>query len=411
MKSIFLQFFIGLAALLCCEITWAGNTAAATSANETDGLVTSLDYLFKRTDVHRAVVYPEQPDLLQITRADFDVNKGSILSAEWCGSRLLRFYYGHYDYDEGEKVPPDHGQYLADVQSHKIWRLRKFSGGGEIVNCSPDGQWLIYKRSSHGAEVILGRYNITSGTKEDFVRFKDPFSTSLGEWSPDGTKILFYGKVDLVGVKTSKPVWNIFWIKRELSLNGLEAKWLGDSSGVLLHYQSDPKNNRSKFVLAIDRSGDPAKPLEVLDNVPPEFRLAMIDSANHIYGVVDIREPVRTGTYLRRCVSVKKNLECESIIPGDPQVSLKPLISPDGKSIYYSPYGSSDRADKKDRGGLWRYDLARNEKTCVLPDSETPLGISPDGHNLAISTLGESLAVVHIGTGDSPLRPAKTTCQ
>jgi hypothetical protein len=396
-KNIFCKALAIFVILVCSEIGSAEDSVPTTVAtiNKTDSLVTSLDRLFKRTDLHRVVVYPEQPDVLQITRTDTDINKGSITGAAWCGFRLLRFHYGHYDYDPGEKVPPDHGWYLADIQSRKVWRLRKLPRGGEIINCSPDGQWLIYKRSPQGKEVVLGRYNIVLGTKEDFVRFKDPFYSPLGEWSPDGTKILFYGKVDLVNVKTSEPVWNIFWLKRELSLNGFEAKWLGDSSGVLLSYQSDPKNNRSERVLAIDRSGDRTKPLEILKNVPSKFGILKTDSAGRVYVVEHTQiGPSRMLTQLRRCALEDKILKCEPAISGDPDVSTAYDLSSDGKVIYYM--GDDDDKGVK-RRCLWHYDLASKEKNCISTGGEVPLGVSPDGRNLAISKLGESLAVVQIG--------------
>jgi hypothetical protein len=399
MKRIFLHFLTVLVVMLFSGMAWASDSGlpSTVTVNETDSFVTFLDRLFKRTNVHRVVVHPEQPDVLQITRTDTDINKGSITSAEWCGSRLLRFHYGHYDYDDGEKVPPDHGWYLADIQSRKVWRLRKLPGGGEIVNCSPDGQWLIYKRIFHGRKVILGRYNVASGMKEDFVRFKDPFSTSLGEWSPDGTKILFYGKSDLVSIKTSTPVWNIFWLKREISLNGFEARWLGDSSSVLLRYQVDLKNNRSESVIAVDRFGDPAKPLEILKNVPLKFEILKFDSANRLYGIESTQTgPSNVLTQLRRCTLEDSILKCESIIPSDPQVSTGYQISPDGSSVYYTPFGDSNHEEEKNRSCLWRIDLASKEKTCISTGGEVPFGVSPDGRNLIISRLGESLEVVRI---------------
>lgn len=384
MKSNFQRALIGLAALLCCEITWAGNTAATpvTTVGETDNLVASLDRLFKKTDLYRVIVYPKRPDVLEITRADTDINKGSLTGAAWCGSRLLRFHYGHYDYDPGEKVPPDHGWYLADIQSRKVWRLRKIPRGGEIINCSPDGQWLIYKRSSQGNKVVLGRYNIIVGTKDDFVRYKDPFHNAMGEWSPDGTKILFYQKVNLVSLKTSEPAWKIFWLNRVLSSNGFEAKWLGDSSGVLLRYQSDPKNNRSERVLAIDRSGDRTKPLEILKNVPPQFAILKTDIVGHIYGI----EYTKTGsskvlTQLRRCKLENKILKCEPAIPGDPDISSAYELSSDGNVIYY--VGDDEDAGVSKRC-LWQYERSVGEKTCMVIQGFIH-GLSSDGQYIAFS--------------------------
>jgi hypothetical protein len=383
MNNSFYQALVLLAALLCTEIIWAGNamTEPVTSVSEADGLVRSLDHLFKRENIYRMVVHPEQPDVLQITRTDSGANSGSLTNVVWCGSRLLRFHYGHYDYDDGEKVPPDHGWYLADIQSRKVWRLRKLPGGGELVNCSPDGQWLIYKRIFHGRKVILGRYNVASGMKEDFVRFKDPFSTSLGEWSPDGTKILFYGKSDLVSIKTSAPVWNIFWVKRDLSLNGLEVIWLSDSSGVLLRYQSDPKNNSSKRILGIDHTGDPAQPIEMLKNAPSDFNRLKTDIAGHIYGMERMEIGAgRALTQLQRCVSENKFLKCERAIPGDPNVSLEYAISLDGKVIYYS---GDDEVAGISKHCLWQYERSVGKKTCIVIRSQM-YGISPDGRYIAL---------------------------
>lgn len=382
MKRTFWQALAVLAALLCSEITWAGDPVPtpAAAGNKADNLITSFDRLFKRTDLYHVETLPENSNVIRITPRI--TGHGFVTGTSWCGSRLLRFYYGFHDYDPGEKIPSEHGSYLADIQSRKVWRLNKMPGGGEVINCSPDGEWLLYS-IREGKDAIVWRYQLHTGKKERFVRFRggaiDHEKRWLkGEWSPDGNRILYFGK-SMEAFKISDPVWQIFWFKRKF-IPGNYA-WLADSSGMVLRYRSDP---HSPSLVVIDHSGDPAKPLEVLENAPSKFGALKMDNTGHLYGIEDTQlGPSRALTQLRRCTLQKmKILKCEPAIPGDPNISGAYDLSPDGKVVYYT----GDEDDKGvSRRCLWRYEQSIDEKTCMVVQGFMD-GLSPDGQYIAFSS-------------------------
>lgn len=326
---------------------------------------------FSETTVHPVGVHPQNPNLLRIARISDDV--GTVTSADWCGSRLLMFGYGFFDPVEPE--PPSHGGFLVDVASRKTWRLGELAPGERVMDCTRDGQWFIYfKRVNQGKDVVLGRYHIETGRKEDFLRFNNSPYLQLGLWSPDGKKIYFGRKENGVVLKTADPVWQIIWGKPQFSRS--EVAWLGDATGLLVKYQSDPNDNKSDWVFAIYRFDDAGGRLETLD-APIDLRVLAVDGANRVYGI-------RGQVHLSRCTLRGKALQCEPAIADDPEVATIYDFLPDGSAIFYT-----DRHPARPGTCLWRYEEATRQSTCLWGHGVgTQLHVSPDGRSVAFSTNG-----------------------
>jgi len=360
---------------------------AQTKPTYSDELVAALDRLFSRTDLHRMKPDRANPNVLRVSTAS---NTGTVTGVQWCGPRLLRFHYGHFDYDPDEKIPPDHGWYLSDIQSRISWRLKALPLGGNLVSCSPDGQWLLYSSASKDS-IVISRYNLYTGKREPFARFNGgtfgPERSWLeGKWSPDGNRIIYFGR-SIEALKIDDPVWKIFWFKREKREQvPTDFGWLADSSSLAIRFRHDPLDFSSPFEIAIVRSGDPSERLQVLTGAPASLGRLQIDSVNNIYGV----EGVLRETRLRRCRLNDTTLKCEVAIPGDPDVSTAYDISIDGKTVYYK---AEDSINGSRKNCLWRYRRDSNEKSCVALQQWTK-GLSPDGLHIAVSGApGDSFSV------------------
>jgi hypothetical protein len=360
--------------LLCNTSSLAGKIGSTSAASESkNDVIATLDRLFQRSSMHRVEMHPQDSNLFRVARGGSD--QGSVTSASWCGSHLLMFGYGFFDPVKQE--PPSHGGFLVDLDSRKIWRLGKLATGERIGGCTVDGEWFIYhKKFNKGQDLVFGRYNLRTGKKEDMLHFKGSEYLPSLMWSPDGSKILYTQERTIVVLMTSEPIWKLFWGKRwKFPHNGFEVTWLGDSSGVLVRYASNPNDNMSERRLAVDRTGDPLTPLEVL-LTPSDLSRLKVDSSNRVYGIKNISQ-------LQRCIFGDKALQCEPAIADDPAIDVYDITS-DGSVIFYADSNMS-----RPGACLWRYEIVNKQKTCLWKHRQgTILLVSPDGYHLAFQPEG-----------------------
>jgi hypothetical protein len=391
--SVTLSAFTFLLWVGACSAQDASITSPGVDKGSADDLVAALNRLFKRAEAFRVEAHPKYAAVLRIVLpGDGD---GHVTSAEWCGPRMLRFYFGHSDYIGDEKIPKGHGTYLMDIGSRTVWSLRLLPGGGEVVNCSVDGDWFVYARRD-GKDTIVGRYHLRSGKREDYVRLRDsagqgPDGSRLriaGVWSPYGRKIAHvWEKIDVI--KTSEPVWEVFRVRRKFGQLA-DLLWLDDSSAVVLKYFTAHSVRNPPFVseVAIDHSGDPDKPLQVLGppvglgGSPTRFGVLKPGRSSSLYGVVYYgRTQKDSFKHLRRCVIGVNALHCQPAIDGDPKVSTAYDVSPDGKVIYYQELSPSKPC-------VVRYDTTSRKKDCLWQEIVHELKLAPDGNWIAIGGLG-----------------------
>ena len=241
-------FYTALCTVTLALSAFVGVACVATSATDVGDRPAQLDKIFPRAAQFKLEQHPKHSAVLRI--ALLSSGDGSVTSAEWCGPRILRFYFGYSDYIGDMKIPKEHGAYLMDIESRTVWRLRPLPGGGELVNCSIDGEWLIYARTV-GKDMIVGRYHSSTAKREDFAHFKDirnsPNDSRLlteGVWSPDGKKIAYGWKKDR-SYKNERTGMGGIQVETRFSPGQLaDFRWLGDSTRVILRYFSKPLRSR-----------------------------------------------------------------------------------------------------------------------------------------------------------------------
>lgn len=155
------------------------------------------------------------------------------------------------------------------------------------VNCSPDGKWLITVDTSssrydkdakghddyeHGVYDFL-RAAVAGAKYEHFA-----IAQGGGYWSPDGSKILFFGEAPHLSIKQPEPQWEFYWSHGWPSGTGGVATWMLDSKSILL-------GHGGKFYLQRDQE---LISLEIISptysaNTFPEIGEIKVDAQGNIY--------------------------------------------------------------------------------------------------------------------------------
>lgn len=253
------------------------------------------------------------------------------------------------------------------IPPRDLWQKGRSYGQNYVLNCTPDGKWVIYvDRKSGRADkgykssddldwdvVDLYRYEVVSGKRQRFAVVRDlqPFDAV----SPDGTKI-FLGSKHNSTIEMPEPKWDAVWFKNDDWVQS-GAKWFLDSTGVMTQH-----DNRGIGIEFFGKAGW-AKMFEV--QFGERSRIA-VDKYNRLYfrGVGDIY----------RCNIKNRDLSCEKI--------------GQGKSFYgVSLDGDIVLMEGKDCISYFDLRQSESEGRCIAKKGWYPLirieGISPDGKWLA----------------------------
>lgn len=362
-------------------IALTGSTGhAADEQSVARSTTTELRIPFPETTVHRVEVHPQNKNLLLVARDRGQQGEGVVTGAHWCGPRLLMFAYG-YSGGYG-KVLPFHGGFLFDVVSRKMWRIGKFDGSDGTLNCTPDGEWLLYsKKENQGKNLVLWRYHIRTGKKEPFLQLDAKItqaSSQWGAWSPDSKKMLYFRKRMGDHIKTGDPQWEAFWLGWEPppALQGT-AVWLADSASILV--------NGSEIRRV---AGNQRKQL----NTDLKLSMLQVDAANRIYGINYQTLPHIPGTHqksklsLFRCeITLSDSLKCDEAITGNLDIAPGFQVSPNGDAIFFD-----DPTDAPGKRCIWRYDVRSQQRQCLWEWKAFAgfLSLSPDAKLLAFMSDG-----------------------
>jgi hypothetical protein len=252
------------------------------------------------------------------------------------------------------------------------------------VDCSPDGEWLIYvdtrssrwdKGSYERGVVDFWRYNLKTGKRQKFA-----VASGGGKWSPDGTKFLFYGLKPQTCIEQPEPRWNLVWSGRGLSTEqGFVADWLSDSENIIITTISDDKVYIEKHP-----GNEPAQLLLPNIDLGDIYNLK-IDKHNKIYILSRAKQKMNKKTIygearLLGCQTIGNDLQCEDILKRNKSI-ITYSISLYGRKIAFLEKGNSC---------VWLLQEGKGDSQCVAlwakdnflrtyPDAGAILSISPDG--------------------------------
>jgi hypothetical protein len=335
---------------------------------------------FKEVTQHKVTRSPTDPNALIVARDG--LGGGGPVNAKWCGPRLLWFYYG-FSEPRDEPRSAGHGGLLVDIESKKVWRYDGWRGEGDVINCTPDGEWLILRRKNPEDQgLILSRYHVPTRIRKDFLRVKGKYIWwPYGELSPDGSKILYDWSITRGETQTLDALPRVY--RTEQAYSRPETVWLTDSMSMLAIHQRDPQDNKSDFVFNLVRYGDISTPERTVLQTPPAFtqnvltgrslRFLKVDHASRIYGL--------SAGKLYRCTINDRSLDCDAITPDMVSISSYD-ISSDGDHVIYYP-------DRRNSPGtadcIWYYYDVRAKQSRCLQIYGGLFAISPDGQSAAFA--------------------------
>ncbi|OIR13937.1 protein TolB [mine drainage metagenome] len=252
---------------------------------------------------------------------------------------------------------------------------RKFAKGGNIsaINCSPDGKWLVtvdtdsarYDRDTAGHEDYghgvkdFSRINLNSGKNESFA-----VAQGGGEWSPDGTKILFIGKAPHLSIKQPDPKWEFYWSHDWSSGSGGVAAWMPDSKNLLL-------GHRGKFYL---QDGQDLAPLDqMLTRGFGEIAELKIDGRGNIYVSTTNTSDLAMMYQLFKCSIDIPKIICVKIV-GAASGAISFDISRDGQRLVLV---------NEDNSSLYLTNTATLKSKKIAENVSGSPSISPDGKRVA----------------------------
>jgi hypothetical protein len=316
-----------------------------------------------------------------------DISRGDMLyRPKWCGDDALLFRVG------------DIGIVLIDFATKK--RIIVSTDPDDWpVNCTPDGEWVVYKKqifipnptydeydgpdeNPYQSKIPVQevyRYEVATGNRQRFAA-TGGMGSSTAWVSPDGKKISlrpWYRSVKPEGGPWLDAVW--FSSKK---WNPGEYAWFQDSSGMAA-YLGGPDD------IGVEFFGDGGW-TGAFELWGPGIGVSSlkVDRENRIYitrtqGAVDMETgivPLLTGkNLLLRCSVESRQLVCEEILA---RGNLGPYeILPDGDILFELIYGKCIR--RASPGGT--------DDECVLDSDHAGgtyndiglIGVSPDGKRLA----------------------------
>ncbi len=281
----------------------------------------------------------------------------------WCGPNIVVV--------SGERT----GLRWVDLSTRQTTVINRT---GVQIACTPDGKWIVYwepKSSrmvdidphSHRWDPAVGtmgardfwRYNLEDGRRERFA-----VAGSGGQWSPDGTKLLFHDGRPRVMVNSKPPRWTLVYSRRHWSPGaGLEAAWLADSRHVLV---------LSGTHLWVEHIG-PGEPIRLLHGAIVDSFGLRVDRLNRVYLLSSGQRPAGRRELFRCRIQDEATL-CESLISRADSITAFDITS-DGDTIALSERNADCLA-------LWM-DSTRNSRCVVFGTEPSGFRISPDGKRLA----------------------------
>jgi hypothetical protein len=284
---------------------------------------------------------------------------------EWCGENT--FVIG------GSRI----GMQWIDILRKKKLKLHS-SGYVGATDCTRDGEWLIYvdtrtHRYDKGTYKItvkdFWRYNFKTGKRQKFA-----ISSGGARFSPDERKILFYGPKPRSYIEQPQPKWRLVWVQKKdwPSGHGMEAKWLADSSGIIII-------DDGKFYIESLKADEPVRQFDANMGYIHLSSLK-VDTQNRIYVLAQEMQK-KNGKklygkkFVLRCQITDDNLRCEDILKRSKSVA-RYGVTRDGKDIVFIEEGKSSEEDTC----VW-HSREGEESKCITPVDEVGsfLSISPDG--------------------------------
>lgn len=288
--------------------------------------------------------------------------------AVWCGNNGLVL-------DAGES-----GSFLFELSNSARRKVANSSYIG-ATSCSPDGKWLITvdTRTNRADKDTFGhvdndhsvydysRINLSSGKKERFA-----IALGRGDWSPDGSKILFLGKAPHLSIKQPEPQWEFHWSHDWPSGTGGVAAWMPDSKTILL-------GHRGKFFL---QRGQELIPLEVTSpmystNTFPAIGEIKVDGQGHIYVSTTDANTRSMMHQFFQCTIDSTQMKCSKIVGVSAGV-IAFDVSRNGHQLVYVD---------DDHSALYAVDVTTLKSKRIAEKIEGYPSISPDGKNVVFYRL------------------------
>lgn len=282
--------------------------------------------------------------------------------AIWCGNDEVVF-------DAGES-----GSFLLKL---KNGARRKISNSGYIgvTSCAPNGTWLItvdtrtnqYDKNPDGHDEYaytikyFSRINLADGKSKSFA-----LAQGGGEWSFDGTKILFFGKKPQLSIKQSHPIWELYWSHGWPSGTGGVVAWMPDSERLLL-------GHRGQFYV---QRGQEITPLEMpsakTGGTFPSITNIKVDAQQNIYVSTTDTKSLAAMYQLFKCTTDFIHINCNKIVGVSAGV-IAFDVSRDGRKLVYVD---------EDRSHLYLVDTANMQSRLIANRVVGYPSISPDGRNV-----------------------------
>lgn len=260
---------------------------------------------------------------------------------------------------------------------------KKLAASGYIgaTSCSPDGRWLITvdTRTNRADKDQSGRdddfhsvkdfsrIDLVGGKKERFI-----VAQGGGEWSPDGTKVMFLGSHPKLSIRQPAPQWDFFWSHDWPSGSGGVAAWMPDSQSLLL-------GHRGEFYL---QRGDNLTKLKLITR-PDVDKFSIIQIKMDVHGGVYVSANTNASSHrLFKCEINFDQIECSSITGAMPNVVTFD-VSKDGRTVIYIESPSYC---------LRQISPAVGETKCIAKNAEGYVSISPDAKSVVFYRRRDDLA-------------------
>jgi hypothetical protein len=279
----------------------------------------------------------------------------------WCGTDAVMV--------SGERT----GLRVIDLSPRNVTLISRTGGP---IDCTPDGKWIVYVEAKSSRSMPVDRHHSREGADArsmlavDFWRYRredgrrERFAAAAGggRWSPDGTKLLFYGPAPREVVRARPPSWRLIYSRRHWPPGaGLEAAWLADSEHMLI------RSGQQLYVESVN-PGEPIRPLETVVRAGINLRVDRFDRAYFL----SPEDPARRRQLLR----------CD--VTGTPAV-CEVLLDRAGGISSFDATRDGDRIVFAERGTecVWLWESRTREARCLVTVKETGFRLSPDGRRLA----------------------------
>lgn len=320
--------------------------------------------------VPQGLAVAETADLKSSTKPEIGVSKSvngeqllfrevTLTSPVWCGNSNLVL--------DGENGPV-----ILDLYSGY---KRKVANSPYIgaTSCSPDGKWLLLADVRTGSPRFL-RFNLVTGKTEPIAY------GYLGQWSPDGAKVLFLASSQSNKlIKYPDPQWEFYWAHEWPVDSHGKAAWLADSQGLIL-------GHKGAFYLQHEQNITPLK-LSLrpnLGNSILDIYEMSVDEQGSIYTKARIIDPSNKNSAkdsLRRlfkCTLDRDQIDCDGVTGATEDV-LGFDVSRDGKKLIYADANKC----------LNQVSFSVGEMRCIARDVSGVVSISPDAKRVAFSRFRE----------------------